>query len=245
MLGFSGAVGPPGLLTRSTPWPLPGGTKDSTLSPSELILPWRQPLWPDPASRAAPLTLEAEPILAHRLRLASHWIRRGGVVAYPTEAVYGLGCDPWNENAVRRILAMKQRPEAKGLILIAASLEQLTPFVSLLEPERMEVILATWPGPHTWLLPARPQTPAWLRGAHGTLAVRVTAHPLAAALCRAAGLALVSTSANRAGRHPARTALEVRLRLGKAPDYLLNGTCGGRSQCSSSRDGRSGLLLRP
>ncbi len=209
--------------------------------------------------------------LAHRLRLAADWIRRGGVVAYPTEAVYGLGCDPWNGAAVRRILAMKRRPEAKGLILIAADQAQLAPFVQWLEPTRMADILATWPGPHTWLLPARPETPVWLRGQHDTLAVRVTAHPLAAALCRAAGRALVSTSANRASHTPARTALEVRLRLrlgvggGRArasaagegarataadrgaylqADYLLVGPCGGRAQCSSIRDGRTGHLLR-
>ena len=202
--------------------------------------------------------------LGHRLRLAAGWVRRGGVVAYPTEAVYGLGCDPWNGPAVRRILAMKRRPEAKGLILIAAELAQIAPFVQWLDPTRMAEVLDTWPGPHTWLLPARSETPIWLRGQHDTLAVRVTAHPLAAALCRAAGMALVSTSANLASQAPARTALQVRLRLGAAEgraralprevaadrrsclqaDYLLVGACGGRAQCSSIRDGRSGQLLR-
>lgn len=202
--------------------------------------------------------------LAHRLRQAADWLRRGGVVAYPTEAVYGLGCDPWNGSAVRRILAMKRRPEAKGLILIAAELAQLAPFVQWLEPTRMAEIFATWPGPHTWLLPARPETPVWLRGQHDTLAVRVIAHPLAAALCRATGMALVSTSANRTSQTPARTALEVRLRLGATggrvravprataadrgaylqADYVLVGPCGGRAQCSSIRDGRTGHLLR-
>ena len=183
--------------------------------------------------------------VGQRLRLAAHWIKAGGVVAYPTEAVYGLGCDPWNGAATRRILTLKQRPESKGLIVIAADFSQLTPFVVPLEAERMAVILATWPGPNTWLLPARPEVPPWLRGEHETLAVRVTAHPLAAALCRAAGRALVSTSANRATRLPARTALEVRLRLGEAGDYLLAGPCGGRAQCSTIRDARTGRLLRP
>lgn len=195
-----------------------------------------------------PMLDQPDPVgagLAHRLRLAAARIRRGGVVAYPTEAVYGLGCDPWDGSAVRRILAMKQRPEAKGLILIAASLAQLEPFVHWLEPARMAEIFASWPGPHTWLLPARAETPVWLRGRHATLAVRVTAHPLAAALCREAGSALVSTSANRASHRPARTALEVRLRLNAQMDYLLAGPCGGRAQCSSIRDGRDGRLLRP
>ncbi|MBP6261505.1 MAG: Sua5/YciO/YrdC/YwlC family protein, partial [Chromatiaceae bacterium] len=83
--------------------------------------------------------------LGHRLRLAAHWIKAGGVVAYPTEAVYGLGCDPWNGEATRRILTMKQRPESKGLILIAAAIQQLTPFVEPLDADRMVAILATWP----------------------------------------------------------------------------------------------------
>jgi len=184
--------------------------------------------------------------LRHRLRLAARRIRAGGVVAYPTEAVYGLGCDPWNRDATRHILTMKQRPESQGLILIAADFTQLAPFVEVLEPARMAVILATWPGPHTWLLPARPETPPWLRGMHRTLAVRVTAHPLAAALCQAAGSALVSTSANRTRQRPARTALEVRLRLGETRDYyVLAGPCGGRAQCSRIRDGRTGQVLRP
>ena len=217
-----------------------------------------------PADPLLALPRRVDAGLAHRLRLAAAWVERGGVVAYPTEAVYGLGCDPWNGPAVRRILAMKRRPEAKGLILIAADLAQLTPFLQWLDPTRMAEVLATWPGPHTWLLPARPETPVWLRGQHDTLAVRVTAHPLAAALCRAAGMALVSTSANLASQAPARTALQVRLRLGAnqgrarawprevatdrrsylQADYLLVGACGGRAQCSSIRDGRSGQLLR-
>ncbi|HSO78728.1 MAG TPA: Sua5/YciO/YrdC/YwlC family protein, partial [Chromatiaceae bacterium] len=107
--------------------------------------------------------------VGQRLRLAAHWIKAGGVVAYPTEAVYGLGCDPWNGAATRRILTLKQRPESKGLIVIAADFSQLTPFVVPLEAERMAVILASWPGPNTWLLPARPEVPPWLRGEHETL----------------------------------------------------------------------------
>ena len=168
----------------------------------------------------------------------------GGVVAYPTEAVYGLGCDPRDGAAVRRLLALKARPEGKGLILIAAAWSQLEPYVRNLEPERMAAIHATWPGPVTWLLPARPETPRWLTGDHATLAVRVTAHPMAAALCRRWGGALVSTSANRASRPPARTALGVRRALQAGLDYLLSGPCGGAARVSSIRDGRTGAVLR-
>jgi L-threonylcarbamoyladenylate synthase len=167
----------------------------------------------------------------------------GAVIAYPTEAVYGLGCDPWDACAVRRILEIKRRPEHKGLILIAADFSQLEPFVEPLEASVMSRIWPTWPGPVTWLLPARSVTPHWLTGRHDTLAVRVTAHPLAAALCRTAG-PLVSTSANRGGHPPARSALQVRLRLDGDVDDILAGDCGGRAQPSTIRDGRTGEVIR-
>lgn len=181
---------------------------------------------------------------AQRLRLASRLIRKGGVVAYPTEAVFGLGCDPMNQRAVMRILAMKRRDLAKGLILIAADAEQLARFVEPLDDARMAEIAASWPGPNTWLMPKRAATPSWLSGRFDTLAVRVTAHPLAAALCRAYGGAIVSTSANQASRPPARTALGVRLALARAPDLILAGPCGGSDRPSCIRDGVSGRVLR-
>ena len=184
-------------------------------------------------------------IRRYKLRLAVRCLQGGGVIAYPTEAVYGLGCDPLNQDAVQRILDLKGRPAHKGLILIAADFGQLLPFVESLDAVRMAQVLATWPGPVTWLLPVRRTTPLSLTGSHPTLAVRVTAHPAAAALCRAWGGALVSTSANRSGRPPARTALQARLRLGPQVDFLLNGPCGGRSRPSTIRDGRSGAEVRP
>jgi L-threonylcarbamoyladenylate synthase len=176
-------------------------------------------------------------------------IAAGGLIAYPTEAVYGLGCDPCDADAVRRILAIKGRSEDKGLILIAAGFEALAPFVEVLDAERMAEIRASWPGPNTWLLPARHDTPCWLTGRYDTLAVRVTAHPIAAALCRAwsclGGGALVSTSANRSGRVPARTVVGVRLQFGATPpDLIVAGSCGGNARPSTIRDGRSGRVLR-
>jgi len=181
----------------------------------------------------------------HKFRLAVRCLRGGGVLAYPTEAVYGLGCDPLSQAAVQRVLDLKGRPAHKGLIVIAADFGQLLPFVEPLDAARMALVLGTWPGPVTWLLPARRATPRWLTGSHPTLAVRVTAHPGAAALCRAWGGALVSTSANCSGQPPARTALQARLRLGPQVDLLLHGPCGGRSRPSTIRDGRSGAEVRP
>jgi len=180
----------------------------------------------------------------HRLRRAAHCVAAGGLIAYPTEAVFGLGCDPRNREAVRRLLAIKRRPVEKGLILIAAAFAQLEPFVAALDAARMQVVFATWPGPVTWLLPARRGTPEWLRGRHATLAVRVTAHPLAAALCVAAGSALVSTSANISQRPPARTALAVRRAFGSGVDCILAGHCGPRTRPSTIRDGVTGEVIR-
>ncbi|EIC23065.1 Sua5/YciO/YrdC/YwlC family protein [Thiorhodovibrio frisius] len=182
--------------------------------------------------------------MTHRLRLARDCLRSGGVVAYPTEAVYGLGCDPRNEPAIERLLHLKHRAPDKGLILIAADFAGLHAYVQDLAPERMAEILATWPGPNTWLLPVRPETSRLLSGRFDTLAVRVTAHPLAAALCRAFGGALVSTSANLASRPPARHARQLRRRLGGLPDDVLVGDCGGEHRPSCIRDGRSGRVLR-
>ncbi|WP_295392033.1 Sua5/YciO/YrdC/YwlC family protein [uncultured Thiodictyon sp.] len=183
--------------------------------------------------------------LRHRVRLAARVIANGGLVAYPTEAVYGLGCDPWNRAAVMRLLVLKCRQQSKGLILIAADPQQLAPFVLSLAPARMAAILASWPGPNTWLLPARPGVPEWLRGRFDTLAVRVTQHPLAAALCRAYGGAIVSTSANVAARLPARSADQVRRRFPGGLDLILAGACGGADRPSVIRDGCTGQVLRP
>ncbi len=179
-----------------------------------------------------------------RLRAAARAVRAGGIIAYPTEAVFGLGCDPRDERAVLRLLALKRRPARKGLILIAADFAQIEPFLEPLSPADQSRLAATWPGPHTWLIPARPATPRWLRGRHDTLAVRVTAHPLAAALCRICGHPLVSTSANLSGRPPARTALAVRRQLGRHLDHILPGPTGGAAKPTEIRELRSGKRVR-
>ena len=171
-------------------------------------------------------------------------LRAGGVVAYPTEAVYGLGCDPFNEKAVMRLLAIKGRAVGKGLILIAADHAQLEPLLLPCSAGTLAPVLESWPGPSTWILPAHPRVPVWLTGGSGGVAVRVTAHPLAANLCRRFGGPLVSTSANRCGRPPARTVLGARRALGSRVDYFLSGPTGGGAGPSEIRDARDGRLLR-
>jgi Sua5/YciO/YrdC/YwlC family protein len=179
------------------------------------------------------------------LRQAARAVRSGGVIAYPTEAVYGLGCDPLNRQAVLRVLTIKRRPIHKGLILIAASEKQLAPFLAPIEPAIAERLKKTWPGPVTWLLEAQPDVPSWLRGAHTTIAVRVTAHPVACELCQAAGTALVSTSANISNRPPARQALMVRRLFGRSIDYLVPGRVGDLKRPTTIWDGRTGKIIRP
>ena len=178
------------------------------------------------------------------LRRVRAVVQAGGVIAYPTESVYGLGCDPLNRQAVERLLRLKQRSLKKGVILIAADFSQLAPFVGRLPEARLQEIFATWPGPNTWLFPTRPETPDWLSGQNQTLAVRVTNHPIAASLCRSCDSPLVSTSANLTGQQPARTALRVQSLLGHGVDYVVHGETLGAQRPSAIRDGLTGRVLR-
>lgn len=178
------------------------------------------------------------------LKTATRILAGGGVVAYPTEGVFGLGCDPQNAAAVLRVLAIKDRPVEKGLILIASDRIQLQGYVCP-DASMERRIAATWPGPVTWLLPAGRLARPWLCGGGRLLAVRVSAHPVAAALCRAFGGPIVSTSANLSGRPPARSALSVRKSLkGRGVDYLVPGQTGSQLGPTEIRDGRSGAVLR-
>jgi L-threonylcarbamoyladenylate synthase len=178
------------------------------------------------------------------IRQAGALIRAGGVLAYPTEAVWGLGCDPLDAEAVARILAIKERPASMGLILIAAEFGQLLPWLEPLPYEVEARMAATWPGPVTWVVPAQAWVPDWVHGGRGSLAVRVTAHAQSAALCRATGFAIVSTSANRSGHPPARTGIQVRRWFDDELDLILGGATGGRQRPSEIRDALTGLPIR-
>lgn len=173
-------------------------------------------------------------------------VRDGGVVAYATEAVFGLGCDPANHAAIEKLLLIKQRPAHKGLILIAASEAQLHPYLDLkaISPAIWQQVRSSWPGPVTWLLPVAHHVPALLRGEHDTVAVRVTAHPQVRGLCEAFGGALVSTSANRSEQAPARNVSQVRAAFADELDCILQGQTGGADRPSEIRDGLSGKVIR-
>lgn len=178
------------------------------------------------------------------IRQAVRQIAAGGVVAYPTETVYGLGCDPFNGPAVLRLLELKQRNIDQGLILIASDFRQLQPLLQPMTAEVKRRLARTYAAPVTWTLPCIPEIPVWLRGRHATLAVRVTRHPIARALCDVWQGPLVSTSANRHGRAPATTALAVRMAFDNKLEYILHGPVGATGKPSVIRDGLSGRVLR-
>lgn len=170
----------------------------------------------------------------------------GGVLAYPTEAVFGLGCDPHDPVAFERLFGLKRRPPTQGVLLIAADLAQAERYIELtaVPPDVMQQVRASWPGPHTWVFPRSAAVPAWVAGTHAGIALRVTAHEPAAALCRAFGSALVSTSANPHGEPAARTAQTVVDYFGDALDGVLNAPLGGQASPTVIRDALSGAIIR-
>ena len=172
-------------------------------------------------------------------------LEAGGIIAYPTEAVFGLGCDPRNTAALERLLQIKQRPAHKGLILIAAHFEQLAGYISPLNAEVLARILPTWPGPYTWILPALPEVSVLLRGEHASLAVRISAHPVCQALCQQFGQPIVSTSANPATQAPARDLATLQHYFANQVDLALDLPLGQQTNPSEIRDALSGQLIRP
>jgi len=171
-------------------------------------------------------------------------VRAGGVIAYPTEAVWGLGCDPRDEAATLRLLGLPDRPVHKGLILVADSIQQFDFLLADLPERWIDRLASTWPGPNTWLVPHQGLLPEWISGRHDSVALRVSAHPEVAALCALTG-PLVSTSANPAGRPAARSRLRVEQYFHGQLDAVLGGALGGRRNPSLIRDLRTGDVIRP
>lgn len=170
----------------------------------------------------------------------------GEVIAYPTEAVYGLGCDPDNEQAVLKLLAIKQRPVEKGLILVAATYSQLLPYINdkAIPLERRYQIFSSWPGHISWVLPASTSAPAWITGQFDSIAVRVSAHPVVQQLCQAYGKPIVSTSANLAGEPAITDRQQLLASIGLKVAAIVDGALGGAAQPSQIRDGLTGEIFR-
>jgi len=177
------------------------------------------------------------------IQRAARLLRSGGVIAYPTEGVFGLGCLPDDFAAVSRILRIKERDPAMGLTLIAADLAQLDHWIQL--PENSAALTSSDDKPVTWIVPATANVPTWIRGDHAGVAVRLTSHPIARALCDAADSALVSTSANVSGHPPARNSFVLRRSFGALVDYVVPGECCPAPGPSEIRDLQTGKILRP
>lgn len=180
------------------------------------------------------------------LDIAIKALTEGQVIAYPTEAVYGVGCDPDNLLAIELLLSVKQREKSKGLILIAAEFSQLTPYIDLksITAAQQQLMLASWPGPVTWVVPARPGLTDWLTGQFSTIAIRVSDHPLVQQLCRAYGKPITSTSANLSGQPACRNAADVAIQLGDKVPVILDAATGGRLNPSEIRDISTGHIFR-
>lgn len=175
-------------------------------------------------------------------RIAAH-LGRGGLIAYPTESCYGLGCDPDNRSAVLRLLKLKQRPQHKGLIVIASNYLQIARYLQPLSPEQQQKLGNAGAQAITYLMPCFHYTPRWLRGTHDTLAVRLTSHIPASQLCRGVNSALVSTSANRSGQRPAKTYAQCQRLFGHKV-WVLPGRVGKRKKPSAIRSWADGKTIR-
>lgn len=176
-----------------------------------------------------------------------HFLKSGGVIAYPTESIFGLGCDPSNRQAVQRILRLKGRPQRKGLILVADHLSKLQRYITPLSTTQTQTLQKSWQNttrPHTWLVPAAQHCPKWLSGRHATLAVRVSTHALTAGLSKRSGMALVSTSANRSGCQPAKTTRQCYRLFGNRV-RVIQGLTGRAKRPSTIQDLLTGKVIRP
>ena len=182
--------------------------------------------------------------MSEALARAAEAVLAGGVIAYPTETVYGLGCLPDNEAALRRLIAIKGRDADKGFILLAATIEQLMPYTAELDSEAWQRIATPQARATTWTVPAPTGISPLLTGGRSRIAVRITHHAPTRDLCRTIGSALVSTSANFSGEAPVKRADALPLELVEQLDYLLEGPCGDDPRPSRIVDLETGRILR-
>lgn len=177
--------------------------------------------------------------------LAAKVLDHGGVIAYPTEAVWGLGADPFQRQAVERILELKQRSMDKGLILISGQAEHFLPYLEPLDEGLVERFFSHQEKPTTWLVPdILGQIPYWVKGEHATVAMRLTTHPVCAALSRYFGGPVVSTSANPAAMPSAKSLFEVKRYFQDRLDFCLSAPLGSAGQTSQIRDLKTGAIIR-
>lgn len=171
-------------------------------------------------------------------------IRQGGLLVYPTEGVYGLGCDYQSQQAVERLLQLKQRTLDKGLILIASHIQQILPLIQLDNQQHLARALKTWPGHQTWTFKPDAKVPAWISGAFNTVAVRVSAHPTVKAICDELQQPMISTSANRSGQNEAKNLNQIIATFGSSINCYLDLPLGNAAASSSIKVAQTGEQLR-
>jgi len=181
--------------------------------------------------------------MQNQIQQAVKVLREGGIIAYPTEGVFGLGCDPFNETAVLRLLKIKRRKRGKGLILIAASWKQTEPLIKEGFLSR-DIIKQSKSQPITWVFPAAKKVPKWISGGLSSIAIRVTQHSRAKEICKRFGGPIVSTSANLAGQLPANTAKQVQKQFGEVIDFMVSGRVGGLKKTTEIRDVKTNKMIR-
>jgi len=183
-------------------------------------------------------------IITQHIGMAVDLLKKGETIAYPTEAVFGLGCDPFNKDAVHALLKLKHRSVDKGLILIAHDWQQIANLCAPIDQTALERAQATWPGPVTWVFPASDQAPPWITGKHPGIALRITQHPLASALCQAFGHPIVSTSANIEGEAPAKDMETLQRYFSTGISLILDAPLGDLSKPTSIKDVQTGKIFR-
>jgi L-threonylcarbamoyladenylate synthase len=166
---------------------------------------------------------ELSPTIEQEIQKGIHLLNQGGIVAFPTDTVYGLGADATNECAVERVYELKQRPRYLPLPVLLADAAQIASIAGAVSDIAWLLARHFWPGGLTLVLPKGPSVSEKISAGGGTVAVRVPNHPIPVALIRGLGLPIVGTSANLSGRPSVLTAKEVSEQLGDRVDLIING----------------------
>ena len=172
--------------------------------------------------------------------LILEYLQSGETIAYPTEGVWGLGCDPSNTDAIKKLLNLKGRSKNKGLILIGSQFEQFKNFAYV--EDFKEKLMSKWPGPHTWLVPAKENLSDYIKGENEKVALRLTNHISVCRLCDSFGGPIVSTSANKEGHPTLNNPKEI---LESFPEVkCLKGDLGGLARPSTIQDVITDMVIR-
>ena len=175
----------------------------------------------------------------HRL---VRFIRRGGIIAYPTESCFGLGCDPKNKKEINKIIKLKKRSLNKNFILIGSSLKHFDSFTNSFNDVTKKKLFSKWPGPHTWVIKANHRCPNWLKS-NSKLALRIPSFSSCQALINSIDMAITSSSLNLSGKIPLRNYRDAYKFL---PDKvkLIKGRIGNNRNPSVIQDFKTKYIIR-